>query len=52
MDQLDIPCVFVGCLGHYYYVRLQKNMHFVESSNTQAAKKFYLSIDSPFPHLQ
>lgn len=36
--------------GYYFYVRLQKKTHFVESSNT-SSKKYYLRISDPFPEL-
>ena len=46
--EMKIPCIFVSTVGFFFYVRLQKEIHFVESSNTNS-KKYYMRITDPFP---
>lgn len=47
---LDIPCIFIKIVGFFMHVRLQKQLHFVESSKT-TSQKYYLRITDPFPEL-
>ncbi len=48
---LKVPCIFITVVGFFFYVRLQKEIHFVEMSNT-ISKKYYLRISDPFPELK
>ena len=40
----------MNVVGFYFYIKLQKETHFVESSNT-SSKKYYLRLNNPFPAL-
>ena len=52
MKELDVPCIYMQIVGHYFYIRIQKSLHFVESSNSQASRKYYMNIDNPFEQLK
>ena len=41
----------MNVVGFYFYIKLQKETHFVESSNT-SSKKYYLRLNNPFPALE
>ena len=47
---LDIPGIFINIVGFFFHIRLQKQTHFVQSSNT-SSKKYYLRLNNPFPEL-
>ena len=51
MWDLDIGCIFITVVGYFFHLRMQKNIHFVESSNT-ASKKYYMRLTDPFPELK
>ena len=47
----ETPCIFITVVGFFFHIRLQKQIHFVESSNTNS-KKYYLRLADPFPELE
>jgi hypothetical protein len=47
---IGVPCIFITMVGFFFYVRSQKQLHFVESSNTKG-KKYYMRVTNPFPEL-